>query len=97
MPYSYEKFIKIAGLNQTVPRCQALSKRSQEQCRKAAIRGKSVCRMHGGKSTGPVTAEGLKRCAEARTVHGWETRQIREARAIKFREMQAMVSILGKI
>ena len=90
MPYSHEKFIKLAGLNQTVPRCQALSKRSQEQCRKAAIRGKSVCRMHGGLSTGPVTAEGRKRCAEARTLHGWERRRIREARAKKFREMKAL-------
>ena len=41
MPYSHEKFITLAGLNQTVPRCQALSKRSQEQCRKAAVRGKA--------------------------------------------------------
>ena len=28
------------------------------------------CHLHGGKSTGPRTLEGLKRIREARTVHG---------------------------
>ena len=51
--------------------------------------------MHGGASTGPVTADGRKRCAEARTVHGWETRAARHYRARKFKEMKAMMSWLG--
>ena len=91
---SHEKLITLAGLNQTVPRCQALSKRSREQCRKAALRGKDKCRMHGGVSTGPVTAEGRKRCAKAKFVHGWETRPIREARAEKFREMKELYDFI---
>jgi len=94
MSYSGEKFIKLAVLNKTVPRCQALSKRSREQCRKAAMRGKDKCRMHGGASTGPVTAEGRKRCAKAKFVHGWETRPIRKARAEKFREMKKLMKLL---
>ena len=94
MPYSHEKFIKLEGLNQTVPRCQALSKRSREQCRKAAIRGKSVCRVHGGLSTGPKSEEGRKRCAKAKFVHGWETRPIRKARAEKFREMKEVFKLI---
>ena len=28
------------------------------------------CRMHGGRSTGPRTAEGLQRIRTARTIHG---------------------------
>ncbi len=39
------------------------------------------CRMHGGKSTGPRTAEGLERIRQARTVHGAygaEARRFRE-------------------
>ena len=32
--------------------------------------GKRRCRMHGGKSTGPRTAEGLERLRAARTRHG---------------------------
>ena len=30
------------------PRCTARSKRSGQQCRGPAVRGKRVCRMHGG-------------------------------------------------
>ena len=29
------------------------------------------CHLHGGKSTGPRTAEGLERLRMARTRHGW--------------------------
>ena len=60
--------------------CSAKSKRTKQQCRSPAMRGKTVCRMHGGKSTGPKTEAGRKRCAEARTIHGKETRQIRQKR-----------------
>ena len=28
------------------------------------------CRMHGGKSTGPGTAEGIERIRKMRTIHG---------------------------
>jgi hypothetical protein len=47
-------------------------------CRAPAIRGKRRCRMHGGRSTGPRTAEGLARLRQARTIHG---RHGAEARA----------------
>ena len=39
-------------------------------CRAPAIRGKLRCRMHGGRSTGPCTEEGLTRLRKARTIHG---------------------------
>ena len=38
------------------------------------MRGKSKCRVHGGKSNGPKTTEGRERCAVAKTIHGHETR-----------------------
>ena len=95
MDKSYEKHINLFGKNTPAPRCQAKSKRSKEQCKKAAVRGKDKCRMRGGASTGPVTAEGRKRCAEAKTVHGWETRVARDYRARKFREMKALMSLLN--
>jgi len=94
MHKSYEKHINLFAKNTPAPRCQARSKRSQEQCKKAAVRGKDKCRMHGGASTGPVTAEGRKRCAEARTSHGWETRAARDYRARKFRELKALNKLL---
>ena len=33
-----------------------------------------MCRIHGGKSTGPKTDAGKARCAAAKTIHGKETR-----------------------
>lgn len=72
------------------PRCQARSKRSGVQCAKAAVKGKRVCRIHGGASTGPKTPEGRQRCAEARTVHGREGRAARAARAEKLRELRQL-------
>ena len=74
--------------------CQALSKRSKLQCKNAALRGKRVCRFHGGKSIGPITIQGKQRCAEAKTIHGWETREKRELRAEKFKEMKILTSLL---
>ncbi len=75
-------------------RCQALSKRSKLQCKKAALKGKSVCMFHGGKSTGPITLNGKRRCAEAKTIHGRETRAIRTLRAEKLVELKFYFKML---
>ena len=56
----------------------------------ATMRGKSVCRAHGAASTGPQTEQGRKRCAIAKTVHGYETRGARAFRAKKFRTLKAL-------
>jgi hypothetical protein len=66
------------------------SKRSGEQCRKAAMKDKRVCRAHGGASTGPRSAEGRARCAKAKTIHGRETRGARSTRAEKLRELRKL-------
>ena len=63
------------------PRCQAMSKRTRKQCGAPAMRGKRVCRFHGGLSTGPKTEQGRFRCAQAKTIHGRETRAIRAKRS----------------
>ena len=78
----------------TAARCQARSKRSGEQCAKAAMRGKSVCRTHGGLSTGPRTPQGRERCAAARTVHGREGRETRRQRAAKLRELRQIEAVM---
>ena len=46
------------------------------------MKGKRVCKTHGGKSTGPKTQAGRQRCADARTIHGDETRQARTERSL---------------
>jgi hypothetical protein len=58
----------------TCIQCNALSKRSKTRCRAPAIKGKAKCRFHGGRSTGPRTAQGRARVAAANTVHGRDTR-----------------------
>ena len=62
--------------------CQAKAKGTQQQCRRPATNGKWVCKLHGGKSTGPKTLEGQKRCAEACLIHGQETASKRKERSL---------------
>jgi len=50
-----------AGSKITCRRCTAMSKRTGEQCKKPALRGKAVCDFHGGRSTGPKTEAGKAR------------------------------------
>ena len=77
----------IAGGRITCLRCHAKSKRTGLQCRAPAMSGKAVCRTHGGLSTGPTTALGRARCAVAKTVHGRETRELRQRLAEGMREL----------
>ncbi len=46
------------------------------------MKGKAVCRTHGGLSIGPRTEAGRKLCAEAKTIHGRETREARNERSL---------------
>lgn len=70
--------------------CQAKSKRTQQQCRAPATKGKTKCRFHGGASTGPKTAEGRQHCAEAKTIHSKETRKARTERTLAMRQLRAL-------
>ena len=97
MSETKEKHILLAGGRIYALRCQALSKRSKQQCRKASSKGKRVCMFHGGKSTGPVTYGGKKRCAKAKTIHGRETRLIRGKRAQKLAEMKFYFDLFSKL
>lgn len=70
--------------------CSARSKRTKQRCKAPAITGKAVCRAHGGRSTGPRTEEGRRRCATAKAIHGQETRRSRAER----RQEMALLSAL---
>ena len=74
------KFFTLGGRVEC-NQCQARSSRTKLQCRAPAIKGKRVCKWHGGRSTGPKTEAGRQRCAEAKTIHGRETRQARNERS----------------
>ena len=72
----------IAGGHITCNQCQAMSKRSRQRCKAPAMKEKTVCRTHGGLSTGCKTEAGRQRCAEAKTIHGRETREARTERIL---------------
>jgi len=73
---------KTAGGRILCTQCQATAKSTRRQCQRPATKGKPVCKLHGGKSTGPRTPEGRQRCAEGRLVHGQETTSMRKERRL---------------
>ena len=54
-------------------RCLAKTRRGTP-CQNPAIRGPNRCRLHGGRSTGPQTAEGKARVAAVHMKHGLRTK-----------------------
>ena len=50
-------------------RCHAKTRKGTP-CQNPVVTGRNRCRMHGGDSTGPRTAEGKARVAAAHTKHG---------------------------
>ncbi|NBV95918.1 MAG: hypothetical protein EBR90_03915 [Actinobacteria bacterium] len=61
-----------------------------QRCKAPAMKGKQVCKFHGGLSTGPRTEIGRQRCAEAKTVHGRETRRGRIEQSIAMHRLRAI-------
>lgn len=77
-----EQTLKTLGGLVTCQRCQAKSKRTKLQCAAPALKGKRVCKTHGGRSTGPKTEAGRQRCSQAKSIHGRETRETRNERSL---------------
>ena len=89
---------RTAGGRITCRQCNAKSKRTGIQCRAPATKGKTKCRFHGGASTGPKTELGRQHCAEAKTIHGNETRKVRIERSVgmrRLRELEDLGYVLG--
>ena len=62
------------------------------------MKNRAVCHGHSELPKGPKTLGGLKRCAAAKTIHGFETRQARAERAIgmrRLRELEDLGHLLG--
>ena len=88
-----EQTLTTLGGRVTCQRCQAKSKRTKLQCAAPALKGKRVCKTHGGRSTGPKTEAGRQRCAEAKTIHGRETREARAERSIASARLALLESV----
>jgi hypothetical protein len=63
-----------------MPKCQAKAKSTGERCKNVAIKGKRVCYLHGGKSTGAKTEQGKRRSKYARLRHGDYSAQVKRNR-----------------
>jgi len=76
-------FLTTAGGCIRCLRCTATSSRTKEQCGRPALKSSKTqkCGHHGGLSTGPKTAEGRQRIADAQTVHGRDTKAARLERS----------------
>ncbi len=72
-----KKLLTTAGGKISCPQCQAMSKRTKQQCRRPALKGKQVCDFHGGKSTGPRTTEGKEHSRQAHIKSGLYTKESR--------------------
>lgn len=88
-----EQHLQTLGGRVTCNRCLAQSKRTGLQCRAPAIAGKSKCRFHGGRSTGPKTESGRQRCAAAKTTHGQQTSSMRTKSRIASAELALLESV----
>jgi hypothetical protein len=73
----------------SAPRCGARSKRTGKPCRAGAMPN-GRCKVHGGKSTGPRTPEGLERSRRANWKHGQFSR---EAKAERSRLRAALLAL----
>ena len=79
-------------------RCNARSKRTKDRCRAPAIKGKTKCRFHGGRSTGAKTAEGKAKVAAASTTHGQYTQlaqSLYKQKSAELSQFEDAMHILG--
>ena len=97
-----EKFLTTAGGKIVCLRCTALSKNTREQCRKPALKVSRTqkCQFHGGRGSGPKSAEGRARIGAAHRVHGQETNKVRQERsqgALRMAQLEDICHAIGLI
>ena len=95
-----ENYLITAGGRITCLRCTALSKHTRLQCAKPALKISRTqkCGHHGGKSTGPKTAEGKARIGAAHLVHGNETNERRLERSqgsLRMSQLEDVMQTVG--
>jgi hypothetical protein len=87
-----------AGDYLAAPRCGAHT-RTGHSCRQPAMASpggsRGRCRFHGGLSTGPRTAEGLRNSRTARLIHGGRTAEIIDLRSAAARSARRMKLLLA--
>ena len=91
MEFIPEKYLVTAGGRITCLRCKAYLKKHQRQCLSPAINKKtSLCKWHGGASSGPRTQEGIDRIRKAHLTSGNETLASKKQRSEQSARLQMM-------
>ncbi len=80
------------ALAQSAPRCRARCRVSKLPCRGPAMRGKAVCRLHGGKGGGP---KGERNGAYRTGSYTVEAKAGRQATRILIRELRRLIDAGG--
>ena len=70
--------------------CCSAKTRKGTACQKPPIKGKKRCKLHGGRSSGPKSAEGKARIAKAHWKHGRRSKRFVEQRKKIWVELRAI-------
>jgi hypothetical protein len=89
-----ENYLVLAAGKITCRRCLGTSRRTQKQCGAPAEKHSTKCRFHGARATGPVTMEGLARCADAKARGQNESRAQRRYDRAMMRQVKALGKLL---
>jgi hypothetical protein len=76
------------AMAQAAPRCRARCRYSKRPCRAPAMRGRPVCRLHGGKGGGP---KGERNGAYRTGRYAAEAKAEREATRALLRELRRLI------
>jgi hypothetical protein len=91
MSFVPEKYLVTAGGKIKCVRCKAFLKKHGRQCLSPAINKRtSLCKWHGGKSTGPKTKEGIERIRQAHLQSGNETLAAKQSRSEQSLRLQLL-------
>lgn len=89
--------VKQGNPNLNAKRCGAKARTTGLPCKGMAIKSKSRCRLHGGKSNGAKTIKGLKKCRKANWKHGafsLEAKSIDQSIKALLRQYNKFLSLL---
>ena len=97
-----EKYLLTCGGRIFCVRCTAMSKQSRLQCKKPSLKSSRTqkCQFHGGRGSGPKTAEGKARIAAAHLKHGNDTnknRQERSESSLRLAQLEDVAHAIGLI
>ena len=93
-------FLVTAGGTIKCLQCIAMSKRTRQQCARPALKVSRTqkCQFHGGRGSGPKTAEGKARIGAAHLIHGNETVQVRLERsqgALRLAQLEDLMHLVN--